>query len=288
VADIGLDTSSARAGLVGGEDVAAWLPARPAESHKWKAAVLAVAGSPGMSGAADLVAAGAQRAGAGMVRLGSPGSDDPPRPVEAVALALPALGWVDGVLDVVDRFRALVVGPGLGRTEGIADEITTLLRRTSVPAVVDGDGLSALGRDVSSVLAERAGPVVLTPHEGEFQGLTGAPVGADRLAAVRSLATSTGAVVLLKGSCTVVADPAGEVRVVVEGDARLATAGTGDVLSGVIAALLAQGMPALEAAAAGAWLHARAGHHGPRHGLVAGDLVDRLPLALADVQGAPR
>ena len=88
---------------------------------------------------------------------------------------------------------------------------------------------------------------------------------------------------LLKGSVTVVAEPSGEVRVVATGDARLATAGTGDVLSGVIGALLAQGVPALEAAAAGAWLHGRAAAHGPVHGLVAGDVVDLLPLALAEV-----
>ena len=106
------------------------------------------------------------------------------------------------------------------------------------------------------------------------------------MAAVRALAAATGAVVLLKGSTTVVSYPHGEVRVVIEGDARLATAGTGDVLSGVIGALLAQGLPALEAAAAGAWLHARAAHHGPARGLVASDLVDRLPDALADVMGS--
>jgi NAD(P)H-hydrate repair Nnr-like enzyme with NAD(P)H-hydrate dehydratase domain len=100
---------------------------------------------------------------------------------------------------------------------------------------------------------------------------------------VRDLAASTGAVVLLKGPVTVVAEPRGDIRVVVEGDARLATAGTGDVLSGVIAALLARGLPALDAAAAGAWLHARAGRHGPEHGLVASDLVQLLPTALAEV-----
>jgi NAD(P)H-hydrate epimerase len=282
VADIGLDTSSATVGVVTGDDVAAWFPARPVERHKWNAGVLLVAGSPGLSGAAHLVAAAAQRAGAGLVRLGSPGSDDPARPTEAVGLALPAIGWVDAVLAEVERFRALVVGPGLGRSEGTADEVVALLRRTSLPAVVDGDGLTALGADAASALDERAGPVVLTPHDGEFAALAGAAPGADRLGAVRSLAASTGAVVLLKGPTTVVADPHGEVRVVIEGDARLATAGTGDVLSGTIGALLAQGMPALEAAAAGAWLHARAANHGPAHGLVASDLVDLLPLALAD------
>ena len=131
--------------------------------------------------------------------------------------------------------------------------------------------------------AERTQPTVLTPHDGEYERLAGARPGPDRMAAARRLAETTGAVVLLKGSPTVVADPRGEVRVVATGDARLATAGTGDVLSGVIGALLAQGLPALEAAAAGAWLHGRAASLGPDRGLVAGDLPDLLPLAMAEV-----
>jgi NAD(P)H-hydrate epimerase len=124
---------------------------------------------------------------------------------------------------------------------------------------------------------------VLTPHDREYERLAGRRPGPDRLEAARELAAATGAIVLLKGPVTVVADPTGEVRIVTSGDARLATAGTGDVLSGIIGALLAQGVDPLEAAASGAWLHARAGTHGPARGLVAGDLVDLLPLALAEV-----
>jgi NAD(P)H-hydrate epimerase len=127
-------------------------------------------------------------------------------------------------------------------------------------------------------------PAVLTPHEGEFARLAGEPVGADRIAAVRSLAAATGAVVLLKGPATVVAAPDGAVLVTTTGDARLATAGTGDVLTGVIAALLAGGAPPLEAAAAGAFLHGRAGAVGWRHGLVASDLLDRLPIVIDPLQ----
>jgi hydroxyethylthiazole kinase-like uncharacterized protein yjeF len=284
VADIGLDTSAVSAGVVTRDDVAAWLPTRAVDRHKWRAAVLVMAGSPGMTGAAELVAAAAQRAGAGMVRIGSPGAADPARPVEAVGLALPAQDWATVALEAADRCTAIVIGPGLGRSGDTHSQLVELLRSTSLPAVVDGDGLALLGRDAGDVLADRQGPVVLTPHDGEFAALTGGSPGPDRLAAARSLAAATGAVVLLKGSVTVVADPAGEVRVVAEGDARLATAGTGDVLSGVIGALLADGVPALDAAAAGAWLHARAANHGPAHGLVAGDLLDLLPLALADVR----
>jgi NAD(P)H-hydrate epimerase len=286
VADIGLDVGPCRAGLVERDDVAAWLPARPAESHKWKAAVLVVAGSPGMTGAAHLAAAAAARAGAGMVRLGSPGlDDDPGRPTEAVGLALPAERWADAVREQLDRFGALVVGPGLGTADSTGGEVRSLVAGCPCPVVVDGDGLTALGDEAPFVLRDRPAPTVLTPHDGEFARLAGHPPEADRFASVRSLAASTGAVVLLKGRTTVVADPTGEVRVATTGDARLATAGTGDVLSGILGALLAQGVPALEAAAAGAWLHGRAGAHGPAHGLVAGDLVDLLPEALAEVLG---
>lgn len=133
------------------------------------------------------------------------------------------------------------------------------------------------------MLAARSAPCVLTPHDGEAARLAGAPPGPDRLAAARSLAARTGAVVLLKGPVTVVAEPGGQVRMVTTGDRRLATAGTGDVLAGVIVALLARGTAAFDAAAAGAWLHGRGGAAGPRWGLVASDLLDALRLARAEV-----
>ncbi len=284
LADIGLDVSHARSGVVERDDVAAWLPSRAPTAHKWGAGLLVVAGSAGMTGAAHLAAGAAQRAGAGMVRLGSPGvQDDPARPTEAVGVALPASGWAATAAAAADRVQALVVGPGLGTAS--AADVRDLLAACDLPAVVDGDGLTALGTDAAAVLADRGAPTVLTPHDGEFARLAGAPPSADRFAAVRSLAAATGAVVLLKGPVTLVADPQGEVRAVADGDARLATAGTGDVLSGIIGALLAQGAPALEAAAAGAWLHARAGRLGPAHGLVASDLLEHLPAALAEVAG---
>jgi ADP-dependent NAD(P)H-hydrate dehydratase / NAD(P)H-hydrate epimerase len=284
VADIGLDVARAAAAVVEADDVAGWLPPRPANAHKWSASVLAIAGSAGMTGAGHLVAAAAQRAGAGMVRLGSPGvPDDPARPTEAVGLELPSVGWAGAVLDAAARFQALVIGPGLGTASPTQSAILDVLAATDRPAVVDGDGLTALGRDVAR-LVNREAPTVLTPHDGEYERLAGRRPDRDRLAAARSLATEAGAVVLLKGPTTVVATPGGEVRVVAHGDARLATAGTGDVLSGTIGALLARAVPPLEAAAGGAWLHARAGAAGPTDGLVASDLVDALPSVLAELR----
>jgi NAD(P)H-hydrate epimerase len=148
------------------------------------------------------------------------------------------------------------------------------------PLLVDGDGLTALGERAGKILAGRGEPAVLTPHDGEFTRLAGGPPGADRIAATAELAARTGAVVLLKGPTTVVADPGGAVRVITTGDQRLATAGTGDVLAGIIGALLARGVAPLEAAAAGAWLHGTAAGSGPAEGLIAGDVVGGIPAAL--------
>jgi NAD(P)H-hydrate epimerase len=281
VADIGLDVSGASTGLVEDADVASWLPARPREAHKWRAAVWVVAGSPGMTGAAVLATRGAQRIGAGYVRLSTPGGEvGDGAPVEAVGTPLPAEGWAAEVLDGVDRFAAVVVGPGLGRDDGTAAEVRRLAAECPVPMVVDGDGLTALGEDVGKVVQRST---VLTPHDGEYERLTGGPPAADRVAAAGGLARSAGCVVLLKGPTTVVAAPDGGVSLVTAGDARLATAGTGDVLSGAIGGLLAQGIDPDRAAAAGAHLHGRAARLGPARGLVAGDLPDLLPAALAAV-----
>lgn len=283
LADIGLDVSSATTHVVEPADVAAALRPRPRGAHKWASPVMVVAGSPGMTGAAHLAAAAAQRAGAGMVRLATPGlADDPNRPTEAVGLRLPDDGWAEAVSRELHRFRAMVVGPGLGTSMATQGGVRLLLGSAPVATVVDGDALTAVGHDLA-VLRDRVAATVVTPHDGEFARLAGAPPGPDRLAAVRRLAAEAGVVVLLKGPTTVVADPSGTARIVTEGDERLATAGTGDVLSGIIGALLASGVPPLEAAAAGAWLHGRAARLGPRRGLVASDLLDLLPLALAEV-----
>jgi NAD(P)H-hydrate epimerase len=283
VADIGLDCSTARAHLVEPADVAAWLPERPREAHKWQAAVWVVAGSPGMTGAAHLATRAAQRAGAGYVRLSTPGlTDDPGLPTEAVGVPLPEKQWDPDVLAGLDRFSALAVGPGLGREDATADAVRSLVAGAPTPTVVDGDGLSALA-GAGEQIARRSGPLVLTPHDGEFARLGGDVDDPDRIEATRAMAAAYGCVVLRKGPTTVVAGADGQVLVVTAGDARLATAGTGDVLTGIIAALLALGLTPVRAAAGGAVLHGRAGHLAWPRGLVAGDLVEHLPRALADL-----
>jgi NAD(P)H-hydrate epimerase len=288
VVDIGLDCSSARAWWVGAGDAASWLPARAPTAHKWQAACWVIAGSGGMTGAAHLAARGAQRAGAGYVRLSSPGvTEDYGRPTEAVGVPLRIDGWDHDVRAEAQRFQSLVVGPGLGRSKPQLAAVGQVAAALDRPLVVDGDGLAGLARPPAAGWpAER----VLTPHDGEYRLLTGEPPGADRFAAARALAADMQAFVLLKGPTTLVAGPDGQVLVVTEGDPRLATAGTGDVLSGIIGALLAQGVRPAQAAALGAFLHGRAAQRGPVRGLVAGDLPDLVPVVigrLLALQGAP-
>jgi hydroxyethylthiazole kinase-like uncharacterized protein yjeF len=286
VADIGLDVSRSTIGVVEASDVAAWLPERERNSHKWKSAIWMIAGSPGMTGAADMAARAAMRAGAGTVRLGIPGQPPSPRFPEVIGRWLPEEGWDDDVVaGDLERMKAVVMGPGLGRSDATAAAVRRLVARAKPPVVLDADALFALGSldDPARFLRNRPGPTVLTPHDGEFSRLAGCPPGPRRISAVRHMAFTTGATVLLKGSTTIVADPGGDVFLTTAGDARLATAGSGDVLAGVIGAFLAQGLDAPKAAAAGAFVHGTAAGLGWRRGLVAGDILDLLPAVLNQI-----
>jgi NAD(P)H-hydrate epimerase len=293
--DIGLDVSRARLWVVEDADVARLLPVRGRGAYKWQSAVAVVAGSPGMTGAAELCAHAAYRAGAGMVRLGVPGADPALLTAgEAVATTLAAADWASTALDMVSRCHSLAVGPGLGRTEETTTQVRTLVAASPVPVVVDADALVALGSGdaIGAVVGPRQdGPptdgdprAVLTPHDGEFASLTGGPPADDRIEATRALAARCRAVVLLKGPTTVVAEPGGTALLVTAGSPRLATAGTGDVLSGAISAFVARGLPLFEAAGLAAHVHGRAAALGPPEGLVAGDLADLLGRWLSDVR----
>jgi NAD(P)H-hydrate epimerase len=282
IVDIGLDTSGAGSWLVEAADVQQWLPERPREAHKWQSAVWVAAGSPGMGGAAQMCSRAVLRAGAGTVRLGIPGVPPDPAYLEVVGRTIPATGWDTAVLDDLERCKALIVGPGLSRTDSVRESVRGLVSRAPVPTLIDADGLFALAsaEEAAEVLGGREAGTVLTPHEGEYRRLAGSEAGPDRLGAARDLARRTGATVLLKGSTTIVADPGGEALWSTAGDSRLASAGTGDVLAGIIGAFLAQGLDPLRAAALGAYVHGAAGRLGWRRGLVAGDLLDAIPSVL--------
>jgi ADP-dependent NAD(P)H-hydrate dehydratase / NAD(P)H-hydrate epimerase len=282
VVDIGLDVSRSTRHLVEGSDVSAWWPTRAGDAHKWNGAVRVVAGSAGMLGAGRMSAEAAARAGAGLVTLSSPGIDPDARS-EVIQRRIPAVDFHHQVLSDLDRFGALVIGPGLGREEGTITSARRLIADATLPVVIDGDGIFAAAWSADGagpLLRPRGRPTVITPHDGEFALLTGHRPGADRVAAAGGLAADLDVVVLLKGPSTVVATPRGTALVVDHGDERLATAGSGDVLAGMIAALLATGLAPERAAAAAAWLHADAARRGPRRGLLAGDIIDLIPAAL--------
>jgi hydroxyethylthiazole kinase-like uncharacterized protein yjeF len=250
-----------------------------------------------MEGAGVLSTRGAMAAGSGMIRLGAPGDPVAAWPTEAVRMHLPADGWASAFLEATAKCKAVVIGPGLGTGADVAEEIRAVVAAASVPVVIDADALTALG-DASAartLLDKRSAPSILTPHDGEYARLAGGPPGEDRLAAARRLAAATGATVLLKGSLTAVAAPvaggdadtAPDVLLSAAGSPRLATAGTGDVLSGIIGAFCAQGLPALEAAALGAHVHGRAAALGRPEGLVAGDLPALVSAVLSGAVPEP-
>ncbi len=299
VADIGIPLDPAHAALVEDADITASLPARPRESNKWSTALGVASGSVGMEGSAILCTRGALAAGAGMIRLGTPGNPLGNWPTEAVRMNLDDPHWAAAFLEATTKCRALVVGPGLGTGEAVQNEIRSVIALAPHPMVIDADGLTALGdlATARKLLADRKHATILTPHDGEFARLAGSPPGDDRLAAARSLAQEVGAIVLLKGPLTAVASPAAastdtgpagivtpDVYLAAAGNPALATAGTGDVLSGMIGAFLARGVAAHLAAALAAHVHGRAAGRGHPEGLVAGDLPDLSATFLSELR----
>ncbi|MGI8328582.1 NAD(P)H-hydrate dehydratase [Actinomadura scrupuli] len=267
-------------------------PVATAESDKYRRGVVGVlAGSERYPGAAVLSTGGAVRAGAGMVRFAS---------VQNV-VDLVRQWWPEAVTTVIEpgdarsamdmgRVQAWIAGPGLG-TDEHAEALVAAVLNTDLPVLIDADGLTVLAERGARrrELQRRAAPTVLTPHAGELARLLGAQredVEARRLEHVRRAAAELSATVLLKGSTTLIAEPDRPVRANPTGTPRLATAGTGDVLSGLIGALLAGGLPALDAATAGAFLHGLAARLAAPEGAPIGahDVVAALPQAFDAVR----
>ena len=276
VADIGLEPRETGHRLVT-RQILELVPRKRAEDNKYTAgAVLVVGGAPGTTGAVSLTATAAFRADAGYVTVCVPPdalSVVEGRLLEAVKRP------IEEVFDAVPRHGALALGPGLGRSAERQRLVRRLLEETELPAVVDADGLFELEP------FERSAPTVLTPHSGELGRLLGresAWVDAHRLEAVREGAERFGCVCLLKGADTLVAAPGKGVLVCSLRHPSLATAGTGDVLTGVTAAFLAKGVHARLAAAAAAVACDAAAALGPERGLVASDVVSLLPRALGE------
>ena len=290
VVDIGFSAPSGTAQMTTRSDVVERLPIREPDSHKRsRGSVAILGGSVGMSGAVILAAQGSMRAGAGYVTAGVT------KAVQSIVAAsvpevLTRTLTSDDVLgpDVLEEFKpvleratALCIGPGLGQGDGQRDLVLNSLRSVDLPIVLDADGLNVMA-GFARAFSERSAPLVITPHPAELArllDLTVEDIQTDRVTAVRNAAKRFGCVVVLKGFRTLVAC-GDELVVNPTGGPSLATAGTGDVLSGVIAAFLAQGLGAFDAAIVASYLHGLAGDISGEHGVVAGDVAENIASAL--------
>jgi NAD(P)H-hydrate epimerase len=290
-----------RIGLIADRAVGG-VPRRGRSSTKFAVgSVLVCGGSRGLTGAPCMASESAMRAGAGYVTALVPTSLNvvfESRLLEVMTVVLPdedgslEPAGVEQVLERAERADALVLGPGLGRTPGALEFARALARAAPLPLLLDADGLNAHAGALGS-LVDRPAPTVLTPHAGELARLLdtdSAAVNARRLESARRAARESGAIVVLKGDDTLVAEPDGRVAVSRGGASALATAGTGDVLSGVIGAYLAKRMDPFAAACAGVLVHARAGQLTAREigpeGVIASDVIAALPRALVSLESS--
>jgi NAD(P)H-hydrate epimerase len=310
VLDIGIpyllspaETAEAEVVLLDPASARQLLPIRSARGHKGTFGHLTVvAGAPGYTGAAVLTSQAGLRSGAGLTTLLSPPGLYPlmaqkltevmTRPLNAPGDCLTA-EHCEEIMAFAAQTQALVVGPGLGRQPQTIDAVRHLLGQSTCPLVLDADALNALvgATELLTTLVDSV--PVLTPHPGEFARLLGcsiADVEADRFRLARRFAVDFGVVLLLKGARTLIADPLGRVRISPSGNAGLATAGSGDVLAGLIGGLLAQGLNSFDAASLGAWLHGSAADllaaATGTAGLMATDLLNKIPLARFHLEGA--
>jgi hydroxyethylthiazole kinase-like uncharacterized protein yjeF len=281
-------------------DVEAALPERPPDAHKWTCgAVAAICGSTGLTGAATLTSISALRIGAGVVTLAIPRSLNPIMEVKLTeVMTLPVDETPEGTLalkarcrleDFIKKADAVAIGPGLSQNDETANLVRELLPRVGRPCVLDADGINAFAGDAEKLKA-LGFPLVITPHAGEASRLLGVDkqdIVSQPIDFARGVARELGVVMVLKGAPTVIADPDGDVFINPMGNQGLATAGSGDVLTGIITGLLAQGVRPLEAACSGVYVHGLLGdmllEERGYFGYLAGELADMIPEALASL-----
>lgn len=279
------------------EELSRKLPQRKPDTHKKECGkVFVLAGSVGMTGAAAMTSQAALRAGAGIVTLGVPQSlneimeekltEVMTYPLTETAERTLDAGAYDEVVKKVKEFDVLAIGPGLTEHESTVKLVRDLLENVKLPVVLDADGLNALAGQ-TPLLKKRSAETIITPHPGELGrlvGKTAAEVQEDRVGLAKKAATQWKVVCVLKGTRSVIADPSGEVFINSTGNAGMASAGTGDVLTGIISSLWAQGLKCLHAAVLGTYLHGLAGDMATKdktiYGLVATDLIEYLPRAI--------
>jgi NAD(P)H-hydrate epimerase len=289
--------------LITPESVIDLLPPRPPDAHKGIFGKLFIlASSKGLTGAAAMAAMSANRTGCGLTKLGCPHSEQPvlaaklteimtvplPDVAKKGAIALRALGEVR---EMINQHDAIIIGPGMGTHHETRDLVRRVVKSLDKPTIIDADGLNNLA-GVTEIIKECKAPLVLTPHPGEFKRLTGDTVPdsyLDKADLARRWASEFGAVIVLKGSPTIVADPEGLCYFNQTGNSGMATGGSGDVLSGMVGSLLAQGLSAIDAARCAVFIHGFAGDIAAdtltERSMVAGDLITFLPSAFAALEG---
>ncbi|MCX7762375.1 MAG: NAD(P)H-hydrate dehydratase [Candidatus Kryptonium sp.] len=270
-------------------DIKKRLPVRPFNAHKYSCGkIFALVGSPGLTGAATMSTLSAMKVGAGAVIAGVPESLSPileMKLTEVMKLPLPetnehTIGW--NALDLIEEHMewadVLIIGPGLSKNYETKQVVLNILKKLNKKAVIDADGLNALVGNLN-ILKSLHNEIVLTPHSGEFSRLTDLPVEKierEKIEVARNFATEYGVVLVLKGDTTVIANPEGEVFINSTGNPGMATAGSGDVLTGMIAGFMGQGLSALDAAICGVYLHGLAGD-------LARDKLGELPMMAMDI-----
>ncbi len=297
-----IDQEEIHLSLMEEEEVKALLPQRSSDSHKGTfGTVLCLAGSVGMTGAAALTALSALRSGCGIVTLGIPESLNDSleeKLTEVITKPLPetaertlALEAIEEIFSLLKKADVLALGPGLSTHQETRDVVRRVVERVTIPTLIDADGLNNLSFDPTPLKIPNR-TLILTPHPGEMSRLLGLPVEEvkrNRMEVVRKAAKEFHAVVVLKDSPTVIADSSGEEGFInPTGNSGLATAGSGDVLTGMIAGFLAQGLSPLNASRLGVYLHGLAGDIAVRekteHGLIASDILDAIPQAIQEIQ----
>lgn len=288
VADIGIPAdylkSIAGPEMVCAEELRTLFPRRPADAHKGTFGhALLIGGSPGYAGAIAMAARAAIKSGAGLVSVAVPG-----RIVSTVAPGCPEamVHEMDRLEPLMEKCSSVLIGPGLGNNEDCAKIVERLLKTATVPLVLDADAINTLAGKPEIIAAAQC-PVILTPHPGELARLMGSSadtIQKNREDACRTAAQKTGAVVILKGAGTLISAPSGEMSVNLTGNPGMATGGSGDILAGLLAGLLAQRMNPLDAAKAAVWIHGKAGDAAAlrqtQTAVSANDIIKFLPMAI--------
>lgn len=267
------------------------LPYPDASSHKYSRGYVLIQGGYPITGAARLAAMAAARIGAGITAIAAPEVALPIYASQLLSIMVKPYSEPSGLQALINdqRIAAFLIGPGAGISE-ITRQTTLNMLHTGKPTVMDADALTAFAGDSASLRAHLPANCVLTPHAGEFQSLFDvepSDLTDTRVAQVQTAALDTGAVVLLKGSHSIIAAPDGRVIINQHAPPTLATAGAGDVLAGMIAGLIAQHMPAFEATAAATWIHGEAARLFGGMGLIAEDLPELVPTVVQALVEAP-